>query len=138
MKLIFYGLFLLVPMVVGAQSTALDDDFHLNTILFERNAVLTPAAQQHLEELSHVMETDFLNDTCYLLAGHSDASGPATLNQTISEARAIAVKDFILASANTETLNIETVGLGETQLLPNASETSQLNRRVVIMAQKCS
>lgn len=138
MKHAFICILMMLPTSIFAQSSITDDDFHLNTVLFERNADLTLQSKQQLDLLSNVMAAGFLTDTCYLFSGHSDASGPEDINQTVSEARAIAAKDYILSATNQPNLRIETIGFGETKLLANEPATSRYNRRVVIMAQNCS
>jgi len=74
-------------------------------------------------------------DALYVVEGHTDASGKADKNLTISQKRAEAVYAFILANSNIDKKHIYAVGYGES--LPVASnETSQgkaRNRRIEIV-----
>ena len=66
--------------------------------------------------------------------GHTDSTGTHEYNQTLSERRANAVRDY-LAARGVQTVRMATRGFGETQLLvsPETSEADrQANRRVEI------
>ncbi|MEE9494075.1 MAG: OmpA family protein [Gammaproteobacteria bacterium] len=67
------------------------------------------------------------------IVGHTDSTGAASYNQSLSEKRANAVRDY-LASQGIDSASMTTAGMGETQ--PVASNTSRdgraQNRRVDI------
>ncbi len=72
------------------------------------------------------------------IEGHTDSTGPEAYNQQLSERRAQAVADYIVANARNVTVNdIEVVGKGESE--PVASNDTRegraQNRRVVIVAE---
>ena len=100
--------------------------------LFESNsAVLTPASEQALADLLVQLES-FQEITDMAVVGHTDSTGDAGYNQSLSEQRAAAVQAFLKAAY--PNVNITSSGLGEeTQVATNSTpEGRQLNRRVEI------
>jgi len=78
--------------------------------------------------------TSFGN-TYLRVEGNTDATGPAGANMTLSEKRALAVKNYILQNfPNIESARFQTIGRGSTNpVADNATETGrQLNRRTDI------
>lgn len=72
------------------------------------------------------------------IEGHTDSTGPEAYNQKLSERRAQAVADYIVANARNVTVSdIEVVGKGETEpVASNATREGRAqNRRVVIVAE---
>lgn len=73
----------------------------------------------------------------FRLVGHTDTIGDEISNQRLSEARAQAVKDWLVESLRISGANIVVEGRGEKETLPGISpdagaERQQLNRRVEI------
>lgn len=100
--------------------------------LFESNsAVLTPASEQALADLLVQLES-FQEITDMAVVGHTDSTGDAGYNQSLSEQRAAAVQAFLKAAY--PNVNITSSGLGEeTPVATNSTpEGRQLNRRVEI------
>lgn len=106
----------------------------------------TPGSDQIMPGSFFVL--DALGDTMtsfgatYLrVEGNTDSTGSATANMTLSERRALAVKNYIIKSfPNIEASRFQTIGRGSTQpVASNATETGrQLNRRTeikVVLAQ---
>jgi outer membrane protein OmpA-like peptidoglycan-associated protein len=67
-----------------------------------------------------------------MIEGHTDAVGDETYNQTLSEQRALAVRQY-LAGKQVDAARLETVGKGETELLEAADGEAAVNRRVRII-----
>ena len=73
----------------------------------------------------------------FRLVGHTDTIGDEAANQKLSEARAQAVKDWLVTSLHLDGARIIVEGRGEREPLPDVSRqgdaaTQQLNRRVEI------
>jgi outer membrane protein OmpA-like peptidoglycan-associated protein len=73
----------------------------------------------------------------FRLIGHTDTIGDEASNQTLSEARAQAVKDWLVGSLRLDGANIVVEGRGERETLPDvdpngSAATQQPNRRVEI------
>lgn len=71
-------------------------------------------------------------DTLLALEGHTDKWGPEEYNQTLSENRANAVKDALIAKGVSAERIVSVKGFGKTQLIPNV--TNRENRRVLILS----
>jgi len=67
-----------------------------------------------------------------VIEGHTDAEGSAAGNQTLSEARAAAVKAYLVENFDVAAARLESVGYGETRPIASndTAEGRQENRRV--------
>jgi outer membrane protein OmpA-like peptidoglycan-associated protein/ABC-type amino acid transport substrate-binding protein len=86
-----------------------------------------------LDALGETM-TSF-GSTYLRVEGNTDATGSATANMTLSERRALAVKNYVLKTfPNIQTARFQTIGRGSTNpVASNATEAGrQLNRRTEI------
>ncbi|MGE5358319.1 MAG: phosphate ABC transporter substrate-binding/OmpA family protein [Bacteroidales bacterium] len=86
-----------------------------------------------LDALGETM-TSFGN-TYLRVEGNTDSTGSATANMTLSERRALAVKNYILQNfPNIQVVRFQTIGRGAANpVAPNTTETGrQLNRRTEI------
>ncbi len=86
-----------------------------------------------LDALGETM-TSFGN-TYLRVEGNTDSTGPATVNLTLSERRALAVKNYVLKNfPNIQATRFQTIGRGSSNpVAPNETETGrQLNRRTDI------
>ena len=96
------------------------------------SSTLRAQAQNNLSDLARVLADDS-DDYELLVAGHTDASGAAAYNETLSERRASAASDF-LATQGIPATQIRLVGLGEVE--PVASNETpagqEANRRVEV------
>ncbi len=101
-------------------------------ILFNVNSSeLEGTAQDNIGKLAEVLNK--YDDTDILIEGHTDSTGPADYNQTLSEKRAASVANHL--NVNTvEISRLSTIGYGPNQPLVDNStaENRSLNRRVEI------
>lgn len=90
---------------------------------------LEPEGYKALDEMAVAMTSPQLKNCRFVIEGHTDASGDADYNRSLSERRAATVKNFLVyKNINAEML--KTAGLGEDRpLLPNDPFSSE-NRRV--------
>ena len=103
-------------------------------IQFELNSSnLTSEARQKLEILGEALSSDELSSYKFLIAGHTDASGSASYNQTLSERRAEAVKYFLSARFPIAGNRLVAQGYGEGVLFDPDSPNAAINRRVQIV-----
>ncbi len=101
-------------------------------ILFDVGAsTLRTAAQQNLRELAASLE-DY-EGTDVLVVGHTDSTGEEDFNQTLSERRADAARNF-LVGANLESGRVTALGRGEIEPVDTNDTDAgrQANRRVEI------
>src|SRR5262249_17834902 len=94
---------------------------------------LTPDAILTLRRLGEALKDQRLAKDRFKIAGHTDAKGTAQYNQTLSEHRARAVRDYLLFQYDVEAGRIDTVGYGKTQLKDPAHPNDGINRRVQII-----
>lgn len=102
-----------------------DNQFEVGSFVFN------PAAQQDVGRLGQVLAE--FDKTNILVAGHTDSTGSEELNQTLSERRANAVKNILLAQGVAAD-RLTTIGFGESAPLAdnNTDYGRQQNRRVEI------
>lgn len=101
-----------------------------NDILFDTgSAVLSEASQKTLIDLNRVLKK--YPENIILVKGHTDSTGSAAYNQTLSEKRAKAVYDFILENG-LKTSSLSYKGYASTQPIAsnNTAEGRAKNRRV--------
>ena len=95
------------------------------------SAVLVSSTKTNLDALSATLKK--YDDTMVLIEGHTDATGEAGYNQTLSEKRAYGVETY-LESQNVSKKRITSKGYGEQQPLNSnlTEEERHLNRRVEV------
>ncbi len=113
----------------GAPSINLNIDFALGS------ATLTPRAITELDRLGKALTDPTLADYKFKLVGHTDTTGAAATNMTLSDARAKAVDDYLQTKFNIPAARLAALGVGEHDLLvptgPNTPERA--NRRVQVI-----
>jgi outer membrane protein OmpA-like peptidoglycan-associated protein len=116
-------------VVKEADLPALDLEIYFD---FDSSAI-TPRAVPTLIKLGKALSSDQLKPSSFLISGHSDAKGAADYNQHLSEARAAAVKAFLIGNFQVDALRLISVGYGKEDLKnPNDPEAAE-NRRVTIV-----
>lgn len=95
------------------------------------SAQLNAASEQALAELISQLEK-FQEISAIEVIGHTDATGPESFNQTLSEQRAAAVESFLTAAY--PDVAVSSSGMGESSPVATNStrEGRQLNRRVEV------
>lgn len=104
-----------------------------NNITFPTNGYqLNARAQKPLGDIAGVLVQ--FPDTSITVAGHTDSSGAAAYNQTLSEKRAQSVTEY-LQGQGVNSVRVRTMGYGAAQpVASNASDSGKArNRRVEIM-----
>ncbi len=96
---------------------------------------LTPDAERALAPLGRALSSRDLAGFRFRIEGHTDTVGDAAMNQALSERRAAAVREYLIAKFGVDPNRLVAVGLGETQLLvPTPPQTSNArNRRVQVV-----
>jgi outer membrane protein OmpA-like peptidoglycan-associated protein len=104
------------------------------SINFEFNsAELTPEGKVLVGNLGRALKDKRLAGARFRIEGHTDAKGEDAYNQALSERRAETVRRTLIASFGADSARIESVGLGEKQLLDAANPESGANRRVRVV-----
>jgi outer membrane protein OmpA-like peptidoglycan-associated protein len=103
-------------------------------IAFDYNsASISPQAMPTLQTLGRALSSDELGSDTFLVAGHTDAAGGDTYNQTLSERRADAVMRFLTEHFKLSREHLLAIGFGKSQLKNAAVPLSAENRRVQIV-----
>jgi outer membrane protein OmpA-like peptidoglycan-associated protein len=126
------------PPSVVVPSRQLTDEMRENHVFFSGGgSALDEAARTQLTGLINLLNGPRLTSACIRLVGHSDRSGSAAGNRTLSEQRAQMVAAFLAAALGTSRITaVEGVGFDQplTDFPPEARE----NRRVAIYLGPCS
>lgn len=96
------------------------------------SAELTPETRADLRALGMALRSPELMGYSYLIGGHTDASGDAGYNHTLSERRAAAVRDFLLREYAVDPSRLIAVGFGEDRPRAPDAPYAAINRRVEV------
>jgi outer membrane protein OmpA-like peptidoglycan-associated protein len=110
-------------------STNLDVEFQSGS------ANLTPQAVATLDQLGKALTSSTLASFTFKIVGHTDTTGDAATNQTLSEQRAEAVKNYLETKFGVSDSRLQAEGVGESDLLVDtpANTPEPQNRRVQII-----
>ncbi|ACL56336.1 OmpA family protein [Methylobacterium nodulans] len=89
-----------------------------------------PKALPVVKSLGAALARPELKGNTFLIVGHTDGKGKDQINQTLSERRAEAVKQYIVQNYGVPASNLVSVGYGKSQLKDTANPLSAVNRRV--------
>jgi outer membrane protein OmpA-like peptidoglycan-associated protein len=97
------------------------------------SAELTSDARITLDGLGAALADPRLAAFSFLIAGHTDAKGGDEFNQKLSERRAEAVRDYLIAQFRIAPQRLSTKGYGKSQLLDPSRPEDGVNRRVQVI-----
>jgi len=100
----------------------------VDNLLFRMNkAIIEESSYESLNKVAELLKS---NEKSLELIGHTDSVGSSAYNQTLSENRANAVKDYLVSQGVTN--EISAIGKGEDSPIADNSTTEgkALNRRV--------
>ncbi len=113
---------------------AADGSVATQGILFDTgSARIRPESTPTLEEIADMLARH--GDLRLRIEGHTDNTGNAATNQTLSEQRAQAVRDWLVQTKGIAADRLEAVGKGPTEPVADngTPEGRQANRRVVLV-----
>jgi outer membrane protein OmpA-like peptidoglycan-associated protein len=120
-------------LVVAQRPAAGDTHGIALDIRFANNSDrLTDAAHGQLAELGAALASPELAQARFLIAGHTSATGNAEGNQRLSEARARAVRSYLLQHFSIEPQRLASAGYGAAKPLPDFPPAAVEQRRVEI------
>jgi outer membrane protein OmpA-like peptidoglycan-associated protein len=102
-------------------------NFEYNSAILKTDALIT------LDQLGTSLANPKLANYKFRIAGHTDARGSDTYNQVLSERRAKAVRDYLVAHFGIAASRLTAVGYGSKQLLFPEDKDNAANRRVQIV-----
>jgi outer membrane protein OmpA-like peptidoglycan-associated protein len=86
-----------------------------------------------LDALAAALDSDALRKARFLVNGHTDAKGSDDYNLALSQRRADAVAQYLMAQHNISPSRLKAIGFGETALKDQNDGESPANRRVEIV-----
>lgn len=103
-------------------------------IYFDFNsATVSSRSKATLDALGTALQDDSLKGASIMVAGHTDAKGRDTYNQTLSERRADAVRQYLADKFDIARDMVTVVGYGADRLKDKAAPYASVNRRVQIV-----
>lgn len=103
-------------------------------IYFDYNSArINQQSLPKLKELAEALKDEKLNGETFMIAGHTDAVGSNSYNQTLSERRASSVKQHLSEKYNLDASKLIAIGYGEEQLKLPDTPTAAENRRVQVV-----
>jgi outer membrane protein OmpA-like peptidoglycan-associated protein len=107
--------------------------FDLEVTFDLNSATISERARPVVMALGSALENSALQGSAFLVAGHTDATGPRPYNQELSQRRAQSVKEFLLKNFNLREDNLVVVGYGQEQLKNPRAPSAGENRRVQVV-----
>ena len=98
-------------------------------------ADLTTPAKGALDVLAGAMKSDRLASVRFTIEGHADPRGNEDHNMKLSQARAEAVRAYLISKHGLEAERVDAVGKGSSNLLNTTNVAAAENRRVTIVSQ---
>jgi len=97
------------------------------------SARIRPDSFRAVGLMADALNHPYLQGYHFLIVGHTDAKGSREYNLKLSQERADAVRDALVNPFGIASARIETVGLGEEQLLNRSNPEASENRRVQLI-----
>jgi len=98
-------------------------------------ADLTPPARGALDVLASAMKSDRLAGVRFTIEGHADPRGNEDHNMRLSQARAEAVREYLISKHGLDAGRVNAVGKGSSNLMNKTNVAAPENRRVTIVSQ---
>ena len=103
-------------------------------IQFEFNSDrLTPFGKSVADDVAQALNSDELREFRYRVEGHTDAKGGDAYNQSLSERRAAAVRDYLVKARGVDATRVSASGKGKKELLRPDAPFAEENRRVAFV-----
>jgi len=92
-----------------------------------------PQSYETLGRIADALVQAKLLPYTFLIVGHIEANGKRENNVTLSQRRADAIRDILVNTFKISSKRIQSIGLGEEQLLDPARPTSATNQQIQIL-----
>jgi outer membrane protein OmpA-like peptidoglycan-associated protein len=97
------------------------------------STALLPSSQRALFQLANALKSEILLDQAFLIAGHTDASGPRAYNVKLSAGRAVAVREWLVSVGGVDPRRLAVHGFGPDLPRDRSNPRARVNRRVEII-----
>ena len=95
--------------------------------------IVQPESYQTVGRIADAMVHSSLLPYTFLIVGHIEASGRRENNAILSQRRADAIREILVNTFKISAKRIQSVGLGEEQLLDSARPNAPVNNQIQIM-----
>ena len=95
--------------------------------------IVQPESYQAVGRIADAMVYSSLLPYTFLIVGHIEASGRRENNAILSQRRADAIREILVNTFKISAKRIQSVGLGEEQLLDSARPNAPVNNQIQIM-----
>ena len=117
----------IAPELTKLPSFNVDIQFDVDT------PIILPDSYQTIGRIADAMVHSSLLPYSFLIVGHIDATGRRENNALLSQRRADAVRDILINTFKISTKRLQSVGLGEEQLLDPAHPNAPVNDQLQIL-----
>ena len=94
--------------------------------------IVRPESYQTIGRIADAMVHSTLLPYTFLIVGHIEANGKREPNVTLSQRRADAIRDILVNTFKISAKRLQSIGLGEEQLLDPSRPTAPVNQQVQI------
>jgi len=116
----------IAPDLMNLQGLNVDIQFDVDT------PIVRPDSYQTVGRIADAMVHASLLPYSFLIVGHTEANGKRESNVTLSQRRADAIRDILANTFKISVKRMQTIGLGEEQLLDPAHPIAPVNQQVQI------
>lgn len=95
--------------------------------------VIRPASYRTLGRVADALSDPRLSSFGFLIVGHTEASGKRDENLTLSQRRADSFRDVLVTTFKISSKRIQTIGLGEEQLLDADHPKAPINQQIQLV-----
>ena len=99
----------------------------------EDTPIIQPASYQTIGRLADALVHASLLPYTFLIVGHIESNGKREANAILSQRRADAIRDVLVNTFKISAKRVQSIGLGEEQLLDRAHPTAAINRQTQIL-----
>src|SRR4051812_22303308 len=117
----------IAPDLTRLPAVNLDIQFDADT------PIVKPESYQKLGQLADTLVNSELLTYTFLIVGHIESTGRRENNVLLSQRRADAVRDILINTFKISSKRLQSVGLGEEQLLDSARPNAPVNNQTQIM-----
>ena len=107
--------------------------FNVDITFDDDTPIVQPESYQSVGRIADAMVYSSLLPYTFLIVGHIEASGRRENNAILSQRRADAIREILVNTFKISAKRIQSVGLGEEQLLDAARPNAPVNNQIQIM-----
>ena len=107
--------------------------FNVDIVFDVDTPIVQPESYQTVGRIADAMVYSSLLPYTFLIVGHIEANGKREANAILSQRRADAIREIMVNTFKISAKRIQSVGLGEEQLLDSARPTAPANTQIQIM-----